>query len=64
MCINFIVYLFLQKLLEPFTYMLNTPGKALRKILAKAFNYWLKIPDDKLQEIDEIVDILHNSSIM
>ncbi|XP_032667449.1 geranylgeranyl pyrophosphate synthase [Odontomachus brunneus] len=53
-----------KKLLEPLTYILNTPGKSLRKILAKAFNYWLKIPDDKLQKIDEIVDILHNSSIL
>ncbi|XP_014482889.1 PREDICTED: geranylgeranyl pyrophosphate synthase [Dinoponera quadriceps] len=53
-----------KKLLEPLTYMLNTPGKAIRMTMAKAFNYWLKIPNDKLQEISEIVNILHTASIM
>ncbi|EZA58644.1 geranylgeranyl pyrophosphate synthase isoform X2 [Ooceraea biroi] len=53
-----------EKLLEPIRYILQVPGKQIRAKLAKAFNYWLKISDDRLQTIDEIVNMLHNSSIL
>ncbi|EFN87417.1 geranylgeranyl pyrophosphate synthase [Harpegnathos saltator] len=53
-----------RKLLEPMSYMLRTPGKAYRTTLAKAVNYWLRIPNDKLEDIIEIVNILHTSSII
>jgi len=58
------VKLFLQKLLEPIRYILQVPGKQIRAKLAKAFNYWLRISDDRLQAIDDIVNMLHNSSIL
>ncbi|XP_031831300.1 geranylgeranyl pyrophosphate synthase quemao [Nomia melanderi] len=51
-------------LLEPFTYILQVPGKQVRSKLAHAFNNWLKIPDDKLQAIGEIIQILHTSSLL
>lgn len=53
-----------EKLLEPIRYILQVPGKQIRAKLAKAFNYWLRISDDKVQEIDDIVNMLHNSSIL
>ena len=53
-----------EKLLQPFIYISRTPGKRFRSKLARAFNYWLKIPEDKLNEIDEISQLLHNSSLL
>ncbi|KAG7198914.1 hypothetical protein KM043_015731 [Ampulex compressa] len=51
-------------LLQPFTYILQVPGKQIRAKLAHAFNYWLKIPNDKLQAIGDIIQMLHNSSLL
>ncbi|KAL6426635.1 hypothetical protein ACFW04_009199 [Cataglyphis niger] len=53
-----------EKLLEPIRYILQVPGKQIRAKLAQAFNYWLKISPDKIEAIEEIVTMLHNSSIM
>lgn len=54
----------LQKLLEPFAYILQVPGKNIRAKLAGAFNLWFKIPEEKLALITDIVQILHNSSLL
>ncbi|XP_012283446.1 geranylgeranyl pyrophosphate synthase isoform X2 [Orussus abietinus] len=51
-------------LLQPFTYILQVPGKQIRTKLAHAFNYWLKIPDDKLHAVGDITQMLHNSSLL
>ena len=51
-------------LLEPFAYLLQVPGKNVRKKLLHAFNAWLDIPQDKVREIGEIVQILHNASLL
>uniref|UniRef100_A0A6P7F2D9 Geranylgeranyl pyrophosphate synthase n=1 Tax=Diabrotica virgifera virgifera TaxID=50390 RepID=A0A6P7F2D9_DIAVI len=53
-----------KKLLEPFEYILQVPGKNIRSKLASAFNYWLCIPDEILTQISDIVQILHNSSLL
>ncbi|XP_073978997.1 geranylgeranyl pyrophosphate synthase quemao [Rhodnius prolixus] len=53
-----------EKLLQPFTYILQVPGKQIRTKLAHAFNYWLEIPPDKLQCVGEIIQMLHNSSLL
>ncbi|CAH1106030.1 unnamed protein product [Psylliodes chrysocephalus] len=53
-----------KKLLEPFSYILQVPGKNIRSKLSSAFNYWLHIPDEKLTQISDIVQILHNSSLL
>ncbi|CAL1688734.1 unnamed protein product [Lasius platythorax] len=53
-----------EKLLEPIRYILQVPGKQIRSKLALAFNYWLKISPDRLEAIEEIVTMLHNSSIV
>ncbi|XP_047116254.1 geranylgeranyl pyrophosphate synthase isoform X2 [Schistocerca piceifrons] len=53
-----------EKLLQPFKYILQVPGKQIRAKLAHAFNYWLKIPADKLNAVGDIVQMLHNSSLL
>ncbi|XP_011876891.1 PREDICTED: geranylgeranyl pyrophosphate synthase-like [Vollenhovia emeryi] len=51
-------------LLEPVRYILQVPGKQVRTNLIKAFNYWLRIPDDKLQTIDNVTTMIHTSTVM
>lgn len=51
-------------LLQPFTYIQQIPGKQFRSELALAFNHWLHIPSEKLHQIGEIVQMLHNSSLL
>jgi len=51
-------------LLEPFEYVCKIPGKKIRTKLIQAFNLWLEIPDDKLEKIAEVVEMLHNASLM
>lgn len=53
-----------QKLLQPFKYILQVPGKQIRGKLANAFNYWLRVPADKLSVVVDIAQILHNSSLL
>ena len=50
--------------LQPYQYILSIPGKGIRSRLAQAFNFWLQIPVEKLREIEEIVEMLHNASLM
>ncbi|XP_011505482.1 PREDICTED: geranylgeranyl pyrophosphate synthase isoform X2 [Ceratosolen solmsi marchali] len=52
------------KLLQPFTYILQVPGKQIRGKLAHAFNYWLKISVEKLNAVGDITQMLHNSSLL
>ncbi|XP_031559006.1 geranylgeranyl pyrophosphate synthase-like [Actinia tenebrosa] len=51
-------------LMEPYNYILQVPGKRIREKLIQAFNLWLKIPEDKLNIISDVVKMLHNSSLM
>ncbi|XP_032228600.1 geranylgeranyl pyrophosphate synthase [Nematostella vectensis] len=53
-----------QILLEPYKYILQVPGKQVRETLIQAFNVWLKIPEDKLKIIADVVKMLHNSSLL
>ncbi|CAF3394086.1 unnamed protein product [Rotaria socialis] len=51
-------------LLEPYEYIRTIPGKQIRPKLIKAFNFWLNIPEDKLVVIGDLVEMLHNSSLL
>uniref|UniRef100_A0A1B0D2K9 Uncharacterized protein n=1 Tax=Phlebotomus papatasi TaxID=29031 RepID=A0A1B0D2K9_PHLPP len=53
-----------QILLQPYHYISQIPGKQIRSKLALAFNQWLNIPQEKLNEIGKIVQMLHNSSLL
>lgn len=51
-------------LLEPYKYLLQLPGKQVRTKLAQAFNHWLRVPEDKLQVIIQVTEMLHNASLL
>ncbi|XP_010862734.1 geranylgeranyl pyrophosphate synthase isoform X1 [Esox lucius] len=51
-------------LLEPYKYLLQLPGKQVRTKLSQAFNHWLNVPEDKLQVIIEVTEMLHNASLL
>lgn len=53
-----------QILKEPYNYILQVPGKGVRLKLSQAFNYWMKIPEDKLEIIAEVTQMLHNASLL
>ncbi|KAJ2952027.1 hypothetical protein O0L34_g4287 [Tuta absoluta] len=53
-----------EKVLMPYTYISQVPGKQIRTKLISAFNYWLNIPEDKIRSVGEIVQMLHNSSLL
>ncbi|XKL59856.1 hypothetical protein PGB90_000872 [Kerria lacca] len=53
-----------EKLLQPYLYILQVPGKLIRAKLAHAFNFWLQIPPEKLTVVSEIVQMLHNASLL
>ena len=54
----------LQVLLQPFTYILQVQGKQIRVKLSLAFDYWLKIPPETLHLINDVVQMLHNASLL
>ncbi|KAJ8248127.1 hypothetical protein GJAV_G00238620 [Gymnothorax javanicus] len=51
-------------LLEPYKYLLQLPGKQIRTKLSQAFNHWLHVPEEKLQVIIEVTEMLHNASLL
>lgn len=53
------------KLVEPFTYLReNTKGKGFRNTLLSCFNLYFNLGDDDLKLVQEVIDILHNSSLL
>eukprot|EP01091_Cochliopodium_minus_P010353 TRINITY_DN2716_c0_g1_i3.p1 TRINITY_DN2716_c0_g1~~TRINITY_DN2716_c0_g1_i3.p1 ORF type:complete len:246 (-),score=64.98 TRINITY_DN2716_c0_g1_i3:366-1103(-) len=51
-------------LIEPYCYLLQVKGKQIRSKLIDAFDKWLKIPSQIKEEIKEIVQMLHTSSLL
>ncbi|CAG2108720.1 unnamed protein product [Medioppia subpectinata] len=51
-------------LLEPYHYLKASNGKQIRSKLLQAFNHWLQIPSDELSIVSEIVEMLHNASLL
>lgn len=52
------------RIIEPFTYISQIPGKDVRGTFIDCFQQWLKIPEDKLLIIKDIVRSLHNASLL
>ncbi|KAL7995167.1 putative polyprenyl synthetase, isoprenoid synthase domain superfamily [Plasmopara halstedii] len=52
------------KLLEPYTYISELPGKNVRGKLIGAFQSWLHAPVEAVEGIQRIVDQLHNASLL
>jgi len=53
-----------KKILEPYLYLTENPGKGVRSKIIQAFNVWLRVPEDKLIIICESTEMLHNSSLL
>ena len=51
-------------LLEPFNYIDRVPGKDVRGQLIDCFQTWLKIPEERIVVIKEIIGALHNASLL
>jgi geranylgeranyl diphosphate synthase type 3 len=51
-------------LLGPYDYMLQHPGKDIRRQLMNAFNAWLKVPPGSLAIITKVIAMLHTSSLL
>ncbi|KAI3380706.1 hypothetical protein SNEBB_010293 [Seison nebaliae] len=51
-------------LLRPYTYITKNPGKQLRSQLISAFKYWYDVPDGLMKQIADVVQMLHNSSLL
>jgi geranylgeranyl diphosphate synthase type 3 len=58
------MYMSFQKILQPFTHILQVPGKQFRPNLFRAFNYWLKVAADKFNLVRDIVEMLNTVSLL
>ena len=52
------------KLLEPYAYISELPGKGVRGKMIGAFQTWLRAPSEAVESIQRIVDQLHNASLL
>ncbi|KAJ7216255.1 isoprenoid synthase domain-containing protein [Mycena rebaudengoi] len=50
--------------LEPYTYVASNPGKDIRTQLLASFNTWIGVPTEKLHVVANIINMLHNASLM
>ncbi|EPS35036.1 hypothetical protein PDE_10001 [Penicillium oxalicum 114-2] len=48
----------------PIDYLLSQPGKDLRSRLITAFNEWLNVPEEKLDLIRRVIELLHTASLL
>ena len=51
-------------LLEPYSHILSVPGKNIRGKLIAGFNMWMNVQQEKIKAIEEIVQMLHNASLL
>jgi len=50
-----------QELLQPLAHILQVPSMLLRAKISHAYNYWLKVPADKLVVVKDIAHMHHYS---
>jgi geranylgeranyl pyrophosphate synthase len=48
----------------PIQYIFSMPSKGVRFRLLEAFNYWMKADEPVLKTVGELVDLLHNASLI
>ncbi|KAG0168552.1 geranylgeranyl pyrophosphate synthetase, partial [Apophysomyces sp. BC1015] len=51
-------------LLEPYKYLLSNPGKDVRAKMIEAFNAWLQVPEEALEVITHVIEMLHSASLL
>lgn len=54
----------LKAILEPYTYLTESPGNDVRAKIIVAFNSWLNVPARELLVISSVVSTLHNASLL
>ncbi|KAJ7450209.1 isoprenoid synthase domain-containing protein [Mycena latifolia] len=52
------------KVLAPFTYLTENPGKNVLDRFIAAFDIWMTVPDDAHKIISKVANMLHNASLM
>ena len=50
--------------MRPYTHLLERPGKNIRNTLLNAFNVWLQVPEKPLTIICDVIQMLHNASLL
>nr|BAF42691.1 geranylgeranyl diphosphate synthase-2-A-isoform [Nasutitermes takasagoensis] len=53
-----------EKLLQPFAHLTQEPGMQILTRVSSAYNYWLKVPADKLIALKDIGYIIHHSCVL
>ncbi|KAI8853020.1 geranylgeranyl pyrophosphate synthase [Chytridium lagenaria] len=53
-----------QIIMEPFHYLVQHKGKEIRTKLLEAFDYWMKVPQEQLKVICDVVEMLHTASLL
>ena len=53
-----------KQLLAPYHYIASVPGKDVRGKLIDCFNLWLKVPEESVSAVKEIIGDLHNASLL
>ncbi|KAJ5026979.1 geranylgeranyl pyrophosphate synthase [Bipolaris maydis] len=53
-----------EPLVEPIDYLKSMPSKGVRKALIDSLNVWFDVPTKKVKSIEEIIDTLHQSSLI
>ncbi|KAI9734588.1 MAG: geranylgeranyl pyrophosphate synthetase [Cirrosporium novae-zelandiae] len=51
-------------IMGPYDYMVDHPGKDIRKQMISAFNAWLHVPEESLAIIAKVVTMLHTASLL
>ena len=51
-------------LLEPYSHIVRQSGKNIRQKLIHGFNLWMNVSQEKISAIEEIVNMLHNASLL
>ncbi|KAL2827634.1 isoprenoid synthase domain-containing protein [Aspergillus cavernicola] len=51
-------------IMGPYDYMLQHPGKDLRRQMINAFDAWLKVPPESLAIIKNVIAMLHTASLL
>ena len=50
--------------MEPYNYLASQPGKGIRERLIGAFNEWLQLDEPRLGQVQHVIELLHNASLM
>ncbi|PVZ96553.1 hypothetical protein BB558_007518 [Smittium angustum] len=53
-----------EAILGPYNYLSSKPGKDVRKQFTLALNKWLKVSEEDLNAINNVITMLHTSSLL